>query len=869
MAKPLHILILEDNSADAELENFELQEAGIDFVSRVVATEKEYLRDLQKFSPDIILSDYDLPGFTAVQALAAAKAKCPDTPFILVTGAISEDKAIDILTSGARDYVMKSRLQRLGPAVNRAMAEIEELRARRSAEEDLKRAHRELEKRVKQRTADLEAELATMSWLQKIGTLYIHEGNSEAVLTEIVDAAIAISGADFGNIQLLDPKSSTLKIAAYRGFPKWWLDYWSNVSEGSGVCGTALEKGERVMVEDVEKSPIFAGTDALQIQLKAGIHGVQSTPLVSRSGKPLGMFSTHYKIPHRPDEKALRRLDLLARHAADIIEWVNAESALRRMNTELEQRVVERTAELNTERQRFMDVLDILPAYVILLTTDYHVPFANRFFEERFGKSEGRRCYEYLFSRTEPCEICETYSVLKTRQRHEWEWTGPDGRDYYIFDFPFKDVDGSDFILEMGLDITDNKKTAAELEKYRHQLEEIVKERTGQLETANVHLKNEIAERRETEQALRESEKRFFLLFEKAAFAIALSLPPDGALINVNDEWVRMFGYSREEAIGKSAGMLNIIRDPEARMRVLEKLDRNGYVRNEEMTLFTKEGNERIFSINLHYADIDGRKHFISSYEDITERKRADKQLAEQSVALQERTAQLEEINKELESFSYSVSHDLRAPLRAIDGYSKMLLRDVQDKLDNETKQRLAALRENSQKMGQLIDDLLAFSRLGRQPVSLSVVDMQKLVGQVWDEMKSQNPERKMELEAGDLPQIQGDQTLLKQVLSNLMSNAVKFAKSRETALVRIGAMQEENEIVYHIEDNGVGFDMEYYKNLFGVFQRLHDASEYDGTGIGLSIVQRIIHKHGGRVWAESLPDRGATFYFSLPTERT
>jgi signal transduction histidine kinase len=199
----------------------------------------------------------------------------------------------------------------------------------------------------------LEADLDAMTKLQKLGTLFLHEGNLEPVLTEIVDAAIAISGADFGNIQLVDPESSDLNIAAQRGFPQWWLDFWNSVSKGQGACGTALERGERVIVEDVEQSPIFVGTPALEIQLKAGVRAVQSTPLVSRSGKPLGMFSTHYKTPCRPDDRQLRLLDLLARQTADIVERAQAEEALRERTLELqelsetlEQQVQERTEEL-------------------------------------------------------------------------------------------------------------------------------------------------------------------------------------------------------------------------------------------------------------------------------------------------------------------------------------------------------------------------------------------------------------------------------------------------------------------------------------------------------------------------------------------
>jgi PAS domain S-box-containing protein len=232
---------------------------------------------------------------------------------------------------------------------------------------------------------------------------------------------------------------------------------------------------------------------------------------------------------------------------------------------------------------------------------------------------------------------------------------------------------------------------------------------------------------------------------------------------------------------------------------------------------------------------------------------------------LQDRTRQLEDSNKELASFSYSVSHDLRAPLRAIDGFSKMLAKSLYDKLSDEEKQRFDVIRDNTRKMDQLIDDLLAFSRLGRQKISSSVFNMEELVNQTWEELRIVADGRKIKLTIGDLPQAFGERGLMKQVLTNLLSNAIKFTKEREDATIEIGWSGKEN--IYFIKDNGVGFDMAYYHKLFGVFQRLHSNEEFEGTGVGLAIVQRIINRHGGRVWAEGKVNVGATFYFSLPKE--
>jgi signal transduction histidine kinase len=234
-------------------------------------------------------------------------------------------------------------------------------------------------------------------------------------------------------------------------------------------------------------------------------------------------------------------------------------------------------------------------------------------------------------------------------------------------------------------------------------------------------------------------------------------------------------------------------------------------------------------------------------------------------VRVRERTAQLEAANKELEAFSYSVSHDLRAPLRAIDGFSRILLEDCGDKLDGEGKRFLSIIRSNTQKMGQLIDDLLVFLRLGRQEINLSEISMDKMAKSVFDELRATVPEKTLQLDIKTPPSAHGDRPMIRQVLVNLLSNAVKFTRPKETAMIEVGGLNEGDENVYYVKDNGVGFNMQYVDKLFGVFQRLHSASEFEGTGVGLAIVQRIIHRHSGRVWAEGKVGEGATFFFTLP----
>jgi PAS domain S-box-containing protein len=257
----------------------------------------------------------------------------------------------------------------------------------------------------------------------------------------------------------------------------------------------------------------------------------------------------------------------------------------------------------------------------------------------------------------------------------------------------------------------------------------------------------------------------------------------------------------------------------------------------------------------------------------ITARKQAEAEVRQLNAELErrvaERTAALEAANKELEAFSYSVSHDLRAPLRASDGFSRILLEDYSAELPEEARRYLALVRESTQQMGRLVDDLLAFSRLSRQPITRRMVASAELVRQCLQELHAEQDGRSIAITIGDLPDCQADPALLKQVWLNLISNALKYTRRREGATVELGSRMIDGELVYLISDNGVGFNMRYSNKLFGVFQRLHRAEEYEGTGVGLAIVQRIIHRHGGRVWAEAEVERGATFYFTLKEDQS
>jgi len=388
-------------------------------------------------------------------------------------------------------------------------------------------------------------------------------------------------------------------------------------------------------------------------------------------------------------------------------EWTQFESTKKKKMKEALNDNEQRFA----EAKRIFDVLETLPTMICLLTPDYHVKFANRAFRDKFGESEGRHCYDYCFGRTEPCDFCESYEVLETGQPHQWEVKAPDGSIIEAYDFPFTDADGSPLILEMDVDVTEQRQTQNALKKINETLEEQVKERTQELSKSNIELKRS---------------------------------------------------------------------------------------------------------------------------------------------------------NKELEQFAYISSHDLQEPLRMVTSFTQLLERRYKGQLDNEADDYIEFIVEGAHRMKYLIDDLLAFSRLNTQAKELESVELENVIDDVLSNLSVTIKENKACITYDPLPTVNADKTQMMQVFQNLIANAIKFQGSNPPK-IHISAHKDEKEWKFAVTDNGIGIDPEYQKQIFEVFKRLHTREEYPGSGIGLSVSQKIIRRHGGNIWVESELGKGSTFYFTIP----
>jgi len=773
--KEIRILVVEDVAADVVAINHELRRGGFNFRAKRVETKEAFLHELRHHKPDLILSDHGLPAFDGFTALAIAKDKCPEVPFIFVTGALGEATTIDTFESGATDYVLKDRMSRLVPAVERALREAEERAKRWQAEQAL----RESEERFR----------------------------------------MLVEGVKDYAIFMLDPKGC---VTSWNAGAEWINGY----------------RSEEILGQPFSR--FYAPED-----LKAGRH-----ELALRMAAAEGRFEEDGWRVAKSGERFWANVVITALRGADgrLLGFAQVTRDI------TERRKAQEASQLGEARKGAM----LATALDAIVSIDHEGkvqewnPAAERMFGYARADALGRMMDELIVPRS----LRETYlSGLA-----DYLMTGVGSLLGRPIELSVQRADGAEFPVELAITRLPGSEPPAF--------------------TTFIH---DLTARKQAEEELRKSDERFRMLVEEVKDYAIYVLDSEGRVATWNAGAEHLEGYRAEEIIGKNFSLFFTPEDVAGGLpkEALRRAAAKGQALHEGWRV-RKDGS-RFWTQGIITAlrDEAGRLHGFSKVaHDMTAQKKADEEIRRLNAELEqrviERTAELQAANKELEAFSYSVAHELRTPVRHIHAFVEMLEQSAADRLDAASRRKLETIAGAAQQMGKLIGDLLEFSRLGRAKLRKTTVNLAELVRAAQRGLRREMEGRPIEWIVGELPNVRGDLSLLRQVLVNLISNALKYTRTRQPARIEIGCLDVKKEVVFidtkkafvfYIRDNGVGFNMEYAHKLFGVFQRLHRSAEFGGTGVGLAIVRRIIQRHGGRTWAEGVVDAGATFCFSLPEE--
>ncbi len=544
-----------------------------------------------------------------------------------------------------------------------------------------------------------------------------------------------------------------------------------------------------------------------------------------------------------------KRVD--AMYAFFLNEVTKRQKELSRHQEILEDQVRERTASLQKSEERYRSLVQKVPTAIVLHDGQGQIVESNALARKLLGLSADQLLGKELFD-------------------PQWRFLREDGSAMPVAEYPVSKVLSTrqslrDYVV--GIHRATREPSAWLLVNADPELDDC-----GTITRVVVSFVD-ITKRRQAETDLRKSEARLRELFNKAAIPLCFVNKDTGALV-VNEGFQQVFGYLNDDLPTLEEWWPLAYPDPVYREWVLATCEselkwateNNTHLRPIEYRVTCKTGEVLIMVVSGSAIGDE----FLLTFFDVTDRKQAEQEIQTLNRELEkrvaERTSELERANKELEAFAYSVSHDLRAPLRHIDGFLELLQKQMGPALDEQSRHYMGTISNAAQKMGRLIDDLLSFSRMGRHTLSRHKVALEEVAHNILREFRPDTVGRKIDWRIGNLPEVSGDEAMLRVALMNLISNALKFTRSREKAVIEIGTRPDQTgEAVIFVRDNGVGFDMAYSDKLFGVFQRLHHADDFEGTGIGLANVHRIIERHGGRTWAEGKTDQGATFYFSLP----
>lgn len=1025
--KELRILVLEDVPADVVLIDRELRQAGISFAVKRVETRDEFARELEENPPDLILSDHGLPSFDGFAALGLARSKFPDIPFIFVTGSMGEELAIESLRGGATDYVLKSRLANLAPAVERALRLASERTQREMAEREL-RASEERFRLLVSGVQDyaiciLDADGRVTSW--NAGAERLLGFRAAEVLGK--SAALFYRPTD----RQVDKPANDLRVAAAEGLfqEEGWrvrkgdTPFWAHVDlralradsgEFRGFTHVIRDLTEQMQAQEalrgseeryrrlVELCPdallvlqlgtiVFVNRAAQRLlgaqqaeqlfghPLTEFIHpdsreavagrlqqleertslpqfddpGRLPTPFLSETltradgtdlAVELGAVRTifhdepalqviiHDVTAQRQAAAALRKSEAhktaILETSLDAIVSLDQQGLIREWNSAAEHLLgYSRDQAIGSQVDDLIAVktTGVRPANVAEYLQAGTATSLSRPIEVTARRSAGEEVPMELSLRPIAASAPPVYTAflrdLTERKRAEAALRASEARKTAILETALDAIvvlDAEGKILEwnpaanttfgysrelmLGRAFAELMTSAANEELSRKGLKRYLQTGRGrllgerlevmalrangaefpvELAIANIaglehpvfaSFIRDITERRRTEEALRKSEERFRLLVEGVEDYAIYALDLHGRVNTWNTGAERIHGYRVPEIVGRRFHRFYPSEDiarkkPDHAIAIATAEGRY----QDEPTLLRKGGAPFWASVVITALRDDANRltGFSMIARDITRRKEAEEEILRLNRALerqvQERTAELHAAHSEMEAFSYSISHDLRAPLIHIAGFVEMLKSDLGGGLDERSRRHLDTICSATEHLGRMIADLLALSRIGRAEMHQVRLNLGELVRDVQRELSAQLQNRVVDWRVDDLPEVYADPILLRQALVNLLANALKFTRRQPDARIELGRLPNSPEPTIFIRDNGVGFDQKYAGKLFGVFQRLHATTEFEGTGIGLAKTRRIIHRHGGRIWAESEPNAGATFYFTLP----
>ena len=520
------------------------------------------------------------------------------------------------------------------------------------------------------------------------------------------------------------------------------------------------------------------------------------------------------------------------------LAMIRASGQLERLNTNLEQRVQARTAELSAANQALAGLAAIVEQSndaIISIDRDKNITTWNPAAARIYGFAREEVVGQSISMLAPPGLSNETPELVERLKRGE-----------HVSSLETVRVRKTGEPIDVSLTLS------------------AIKNEAGEFQGASIIVRD-ITERKRGEEMFR-------LAVEAAPNAMVI-VDGDGRMVLVNAQTEKLFGYKRDELIGREVDILVPHRyrsgHPGHRSAFMRQPRARAMGTGRDLHGLRKDGSEFPVEIGLNPIQTGQGTWVLSAILDITERKRAEEEIRSLNQELEhrvvERTSELSAVNAELEAFSYSVSHDLRAPLRQIAGFSRIVAEEYGEELAPECQGYLHRMQDGAQQMGHLIDGLLNLSKVGQQVVSRRAVPLNPIIDAALEVLKPECIGREIEWQIEKLSSLECDPMLMRQVFANLLSNALKFTRDRTPAVIHIGSTIRNGERVIFVRDNGSGFDMQYAGKLFGVFQRFHKPQDFEGTGVGLAIVQRIIRKHGGRIWAEAEPDRGATFFFTIP----